>query len=69
VHQYFASISIVDAKSPTINIAASKSHGLFQLHRRQHRSVYLAEQLMKRLSNRNGLEVIVRHLELEKMGK
>jgi len=35
----------------------------------QHRSVFLAEQLAKRLRARNGLEVIVRHLELEKLGK
>jgi RNase adaptor protein for sRNA GlmZ degradation len=35
----------------------------------QHRSVYLAEQLARRLRGRNGLEVVVRHLELEKMGK
>jgi aminoglycoside/choline kinase family phosphotransferase len=32
----------------------------------QHRSVYLAEQLAKHLRSRNGLEVVVRHLELEK---
>ncbi len=31
----------------------------------QHRSVYLAEQLAKHLRARNGLDVIVRHLELE----
>jgi len=35
----------------------------------QHRSVFLAEQLAKRLRARNGLEVTVRHLELEKLGK
>lgn len=35
----------------------------------QHRSVYLAEQLAKHLRDRNGVEVVVRHLELEKMGK
>jgi aminoglycoside/choline kinase family phosphotransferase len=35
----------------------------------QHRSVYLAEQLAKRLRGRNGIEVVVRHLELEKLGK
>jgi RNase adaptor protein for sRNA GlmZ degradation len=35
----------------------------------QHRSVYLAEQLAKRLRSRTGLEVVVRHLELEKLGK
>ena len=31
----------------------------------QHRSVYLAEQLAKHLRGKNGVEVIVRHLELE----
>jgi len=35
----------------------------------QHRSVYLAEQLAKRLRARNGVEVAVRHLELENLGK
>jgi RNase adaptor protein for sRNA GlmZ degradation len=35
----------------------------------QHRSVYLAEQLAKRLHGRNGVEVVVRHLELENLGK
>jgi len=35
----------------------------------QHRSVYLAEQLAERLRGRNGVEVAVRHLELEKMGR
>ena len=32
----------------------------------QHRSVYLAEQLAKHLREKNGVEVIVRHRELEK---
>jgi aminoglycoside/choline kinase family phosphotransferase len=35
----------------------------------QHRSVYLAEELAKRLRARNGVNVLVRHLELEKLGK
>jgi aminoglycoside/choline kinase family phosphotransferase len=35
----------------------------------QHRSVYLAEQLAKHLLGRPGLEVEVRHLELEEMAK
>jgi len=35
----------------------------------QHRSVYLAEQLAKHLRARNGVNVVVRHLELEKQGK
>jgi len=35
----------------------------------RHRSVYLAEQLAKHLRGKNGVEVVVRHLELEKLGK
>jgi RNase adaptor protein for sRNA GlmZ degradation len=35
----------------------------------QHRSVYLAEQLAKHLRANNGVEVAVRHIELEKMGR
>jgi aminoglycoside/choline kinase family phosphotransferase len=35
----------------------------------QHRSVYLAEQLARRLRERNGLQVTVRHLGLENVGK
>jgi len=35
----------------------------------QHRSVYLAEQLAKHLRKRNGVQVTVRHIELEKLGK
>ena len=35
----------------------------------QHRSVYLAEQLAKHLRTCAGVEVVVRHIELEKMGR
>ena len=35
----------------------------------QHRSVYLAEQLAKHLRAKNGVRVIVRHCELEKLSK
>jgi aminoglycoside/choline kinase family phosphotransferase len=35
----------------------------------QHRSVYLAEQLAKHLRGSAGVNVVVRHVELEKMGK
>jgi aminoglycoside/choline kinase family phosphotransferase len=35
----------------------------------QHRSVYLAEQLAKRLRGREGVDVVVRHLELEQLDK
>jgi hypothetical protein len=34
----------------------------------QHRSVYLAEQLARHLRKRGGVEVIVQHRELERMG-
>ena len=34
----------------------------------QHRSVYLAERLAKHLSGRHGVEVVLRHRELEKAG-
>jgi RNase adaptor protein for sRNA GlmZ degradation len=33
----------------------------------QHRSVYLAEQLAQHLRAGGGMDVVVRHLELEKM--
>ncbi|MGB6191848.1 MAG: RNase adapter RapZ [Terracidiphilus sp.] len=35
----------------------------------QHRSVYMAEQLARHLRGRDGVEVVLRHVELEKMGK
>ena len=35
----------------------------------QHRSVYLAEHLATHLHTRSGVRVVVRHIELEKMGR
>jgi RNase adaptor protein for sRNA GlmZ degradation len=35
----------------------------------QHRSVFLAEQLAKHLRKSDGIEVTVRHIELESLGK
>ena len=35
----------------------------------QHRSVYLAEQIAKHLGGTPGVEIVVRHIELEKMGR
>jgi RNase adaptor protein for sRNA GlmZ degradation len=35
----------------------------------QHRSVFLAEQLAKHLQAAGGVEVVVRHIEMEKIGR
>jgi aminoglycoside/choline kinase family phosphotransferase len=71
VHQFLASVlSIVDASISNYRQRGFKSLMVsFGCTGGQHRSVYLAEQLAKRLRGRNGLEVAVRHLELEKLGK
>jgi len=69
VHQFLASVfTLVDA-----TIENYKQRGFqnlmvsFGCTGGQHRSVYLAEQLAKRLRARNGVDVAVRHVELEKM--
>jgi aminoglycoside/choline kinase family phosphotransferase len=71
VHQFLASVmSLVDA-----SVASYRERGFknlmvsFGCTGGQHRSVYLAEQLSKHFRARNGVEVSVRHLQLEKMGK
>jgi hypothetical protein len=71
VHQYLASVmSLVDA-----SVASYRSRGFknlmvsFGCTGGQHRSVFLAEQLAKHFRGRNGVEVAVQHLQLEKMGK
>jgi aminoglycoside/choline kinase family phosphotransferase len=71
VHQFFASVlSLVDASINTYQLRHFKNLMVsFGCTGGQHRSVFLAEQLAKRLRDRNGLEVAVRHLELEKMSK
>jgi aminoglycoside/choline kinase family phosphotransferase len=71
VHQFLASaMSLVDAhvnewqrrRFKHLMVAFGCTGG-------QHRSVYLAEQLAKHLRGRNGLEVVVRHRELETPAK
>jgi aminoglycoside/choline kinase family phosphotransferase len=71
VHQFFASVlSLVDASIATYRARGFKNLMVsFGCTGGQHRSVYLAEQLAKRLRGRPGVEVALRHLELEKMGK
>jgi len=70
VHQFLANaVSLVDA-----SVASYQKRGFgnlmvsFGCTGGQHRSVYLAERLAKHLRGVGGVEVVVRHVELEKMG-
>jgi RNase adaptor protein for sRNA GlmZ degradation len=71
VHQFLASVlSLVDSAISNYQQRGFKNLMVsFGCTGGQHRSVFLAEQLAKRLRTRNGLEVVLRHLELEKLGK
>ncbi len=71
VHQFLASVmSLVDASVSNYRQRGFKNLMVsFGCTGGQHRSVYLAEQLAKHFRARNGVEVAVRHLELEKLGK
>jgi aminoglycoside/choline kinase family phosphotransferase len=67
VHRYFEHVaSLVDS-----TVAAYQSRGFsnlmvsFGCTGGQHRSVFLAEQLAKHLRNRAGLEIVIRHIEME----
>jgi len=71
VHEYFAHVqSLVDA-----SVRAYQRRGFkdlmvsFGCTGGQHRSVYLAEQLAKHLRSAGGVDVVVRHIEVEKMGR
>ncbi|HXH65979.1 MAG TPA: RNase adapter RapZ [Candidatus Limnocylindrales bacterium] len=71
VHQYLANaVSLVES-----SVASYQQRGFknlmvsFGCTGGQHRSVFLAEHLAKRLRGQSGVEVAVRHLELEKMGR
>jgi aminoglycoside/choline kinase family phosphotransferase len=70
VHQFLASVlSLVDASIGNYQQRGFKNLMVsFGCTGGQHRSVYLAEQLAKRLRGKNGVKVEVHHLELEKMG-
>jgi aminoglycoside/choline kinase family phosphotransferase len=70
VHEFLSHvISLVDA-----SVASYRQRGFtslmvsFGCTGGQHRSVYLAEQLAKHLRSTPDVEVVVRHIELEKLG-
>ncbi len=69
VHQFLASVmSLVDASVSNYQQRGFKNLMVsFGCTGGQHRSVYLAEQVAKRLRGRNGVEVVVQHRELERM--
>jgi hypothetical protein len=70
VHQFLASVmSLVDASVNEYQRRGFKSLMVsFGCTGGQHRSVFLAEQVAKRLRGRNGVEVVLRHRELEGSG-
>jgi aminoglycoside/choline kinase family phosphotransferase len=71
VQQYLTNaLSLVDASVSSYQKRGFKNLMVsFGCTGGQHRSVYLAEQLAKHLHGRNGVEVVVRHRELEGMGR
>src|SRR5438034_6869540 len=71
VHQFLASaLSLVDASVSEYQRRGFKNLMVsFGCTGGQPRSVYLAEQLAKRLRGKNGVEVVVRHRELENVGE
>ena len=71
VHQFLANaVALVEA-----SVASYQQRGFknlmvsFGCTGGQHRSVFLAEHLAKRLRGQRGVEVAIQHLELEKMGR
>ena len=69
VHQFLASaVSLVEASVATYRSRGFKSLMVsFGCTGGQHRSVYLAEQIAAHLRNSRGVDVVVRHIEVEKM--
>ena len=69
VHQFLASVfTLVDSAIENYKQRGFKNLMVsFGCTGGQHRSVYLAEQLAKRLRARGGVDVALRHIELEKM--
>jgi RNase adaptor protein for sRNA GlmZ degradation len=69
VHQFLASVmSLVDASVGNYQKRGFKNLMVsFGCTGGQHRSVYLAEQVAKRLRGRSDVDVVVHHRELERM--
>jgi RNase adaptor protein for sRNA GlmZ degradation len=70
VHQYLSNVlSLVDASVSGYRRRGFKNLMVsFGCTGGQHRSVFLAEQLARHLRG-SGVEVVIRHVELEKMGR
>jgi aminoglycoside/choline kinase family phosphotransferase len=71
VHQFLSNArSLVDSSVSSYQRRGFKSLMVsFGCTGGQHRSVYMAEHLAKHLRATDGVDVVVRHIELEKMGK
>ncbi|MBI2817283.1 MAG: phosphotransferase [Acidobacteria bacterium] len=71
VHQFLASaLSLVEAAINNYHRRGFKNLMVsFGCTGGRHRSVYLAEQVAQRLRGRNGVEVVMQHLESENWGK
>ena len=71
VHQYLSNVlSLVDATVKSYQGRGFRNLMVcFGCTGGQHRSVFLAEQLARHLRGTSGVEVVVRHAELENMAK
>jgi aminoglycoside/choline kinase family phosphotransferase len=71
VHQYFRNVaSLVDAAVSNYESRGFKHIMIsFGCTGGQHRSVYMAEKVAQHLRARKGIEVVLRHLGLESLGK
>jgi len=71
VHQFLANaVALVEASVASYQQRGFRNLiGVVRCTGGQHRSVFLAEHLAKRLRGQPGVEVAIKHLKLEKMGR